>query len=90
MAERVVITTYRPLVLGILPGKYQVGAPMPSRSRGQTDVRIPAWLHKYGESVRWFNRLAADRGIHPAQLAIASVCHSPAVTAPSSPSCAER
>lgn len=82
VAERVAITTYRPLVLGILAGKYEVGAPMPADSRGQTDARIPAWLDRYGESIRRFNRFAAERGLHPAQLAIAWVRHSPAVTAP--------
>jgi aryl-alcohol dehydrogenase-like predicted oxidoreductase len=82
VAERVAITTYRPLVLGILAGKYELGAPMPADSRGQTDARIPAWLDRYGESIRRFNRFAAGRGLHPAQLAIAWVRHSPAVTAP--------
>jgi aryl-alcohol dehydrogenase-like predicted oxidoreductase len=82
IAEGVAITTYRPLVLGILAGKYEVGAPLPADSRGQPDARIPAWLDRYGESIRRFNRFAAGRGLHPAQLAIAWVRHSPAVTAP--------
>jgi len=81
-AEGVAITTYRPLVMGILAGKYEIGVPLPADSRGQTDARIPAWLDKYSESIRRFNQFAADRGLHPAQLAIAWVRHSPAVTAP--------
>lgn len=82
VAEGVAITTYRPLVLGILAGKYELGAPLPADSRGQADARIPAWLDRYGESIRRFNQFAAGRGLHPAQLALAWVRHSPAVTAP--------
>ena len=82
VAEGVAITTYRPLVLGILAGKYPVGGPLPADSRGQTDARVPAWMEKYGHSITRFNQFAADRGLHPAQLAIAWLCHSPAVTAP--------
>jgi len=82
VAEPMAITTYRPLVMGLLAGKYAVGQPLPANSRGQTDARIPAWLDKYGESIKSFAQFAADRGVHPAQLAISWVRHSPAVTAP--------
>ena len=82
VAEGVAITTYRPLVRGILAAKYPVGGPVPADSRGQTDARIPAWVEKYGQAITRFNQFAADRGLHPAQLAIAWVCHSPAVIAP--------
>jgi aryl-alcohol dehydrogenase-like predicted oxidoreductase len=82
VAEGVAITTYRPLVRGILAAKYPVGGPVPADSRGQTDARIPAWVEKYGQAIRRFEQFAAGRGLHPAQLAIAWVCHSPAITAP--------
>ena len=80
--EQVAITTYRPLVMGILAGKYKVGEPIPADSRGQGDERIPAWLDKHDESIKRFNQFAAGRGLHPAQLAIGWVRYSPAVTCP--------
>ncbi|MBK9941115.1 MAG: aldo/keto reductase [Kouleothrix sp.] len=82
LAENVAITVYRPLLIGLLAGKYQPGAPIAANSRGQTDPRIAAWLERYGAAITRFNQLAAARGLHPAQLAIAWLRHSPAVTAP--------
>lgn len=82
VTEQIAITTYRSLVLGILAGKYTPGQPIPADSRGQTDKRVAAWLDKYGESIKQFNQFAADRNLHPAQLAVAWVRHSPGVTAP--------
>jgi len=82
VAEQVAITTYRPLAMGILAGKYQVGEPLPADSRGQTDARIPAWLDKYGQAIKNFDQFATDHNVHPAQLAISWVRHSPAVTSP--------
>jgi aryl-alcohol dehydrogenase-like predicted oxidoreductase len=82
VAEGVAITTYRPLVMGLLAGKYRPGQPLPADSRGQTDARIPGWLAQYGEAIARFRRFAEDRGLHPAQVAIAWVRYSPAVTAP--------
>ncbi|GAB4566977.1 MAG: aldo/keto reductase [Anaerolineae bacterium] len=82
VAESIAITTYRPLFMGLLAGKYQPGAPLPADSRGETDERIARWLERFGDSIQRFNAYAADRGLHPAQLAIAWVRHSPGVTAP--------
>ena len=82
VTDRVAITTYRSLILGILAGKYTPGEPIPADSRGQTDKRVAAWLDKYGRSIKQFNQFAADRDLHPAQLAVAWVRHSPGVTAP--------
>lgn len=82
VAEGVAITVYRSLVIGLLAGKYQYGKPLPPDARGQTDPRVITWLSQYGASVDRFNRFAAERGVHPAQLAIAWVRHSPAVTSP--------
>lgn len=81
-AEGIAITTYRPLLMGILAGKYSAGGAIPEDSRGQTDQRVPAWLEKFGGGLRRFNQFAADRGLHPAQLATAWVRYSPGVTAP--------
>ncbi|RME80071.1 MAG: aldo/keto reductase [Caldilineae bacterium] len=82
VAEGIAITTYRPLLMGVLAGKYGSGEIIPEDSRGSSDRRIPAWLEKFGEGLRRFNQFAAERSLHPAQLAIAWVRHTPGVTAP--------
>ena len=82
MAEKIAITVYRPLVAGLLAGKYRGGQPLPTDSRAQTDSRLLTWLAQYGDQVDRFNQLATARGVHPAQLAIAWVRFSPAVTNP--------
>jgi len=82
MAEQVAITAYRPLVQGLLTGKYRWGQPLPDNTRGQTSSQIITWLSQYGESVDRFIRFAEARGVSPLTLAIAWVRHSPAVTAP--------
>ena len=82
LAGKIAITVYRPLIFGILAGKYKPGEAIPADSRGNTDPRIPRWLEKYGEGIARFNQIAADRKLHPAQLAVAWLRHSPAVTTP--------
>lgn len=82
VAENIAVTTYRSLALGLLAGKYQPGEPLPADSRGQSDKRVAAWLAKYGDGIRRFNQFAADLNLHPAQLAVAWVRHSPGVAAP--------
>lgn len=82
LAENIAITVYRPLAWGIFAGKYQPGAPLPDDSRGMNDPRIPRWLEKYGEGISHFLQFAADRNLHPAQLAVAWLTHLPAVTNP--------
>ncbi len=82
LADNIAITIYRPLVFGLLAGKYKPGVAIPEDSRGATDVRIPRWLEKYGEGITQFQQFAADRGLHPAQLAVAWLRYSPAVTTP--------
>lgn len=82
VAEGVAIVTYRPLLMGILAGRYAAGSPLPGDSRGATDARIATWLGRYGEGLRLFEQFAAQRGIAPAHLAVAWLRHSPGVTAP--------
>ncbi len=82
IAEKIAITVYRPLVAGLLAGKYKAGQAIPSDSRAQGDARLLTWWAQYGEQVDEFNGMAATRGLHPAQLAIAWIRHSPAVTSP--------
>ena len=82
LAEQIAITAYRPLAAGLLAGKYQAGGALPANSRAQSEARLLTWLAQYGDSLDRFHQFALKRGIHPAQLAIAWVNHSPAVTAP--------
>ncbi len=82
IAEKIAITTYRPLAIGLLAGKYATTMPMPAEARGKTDARVITWLSQHGGSVDRFNRFAAERGIHPANLATAWVRYSDAVTCP--------
>jgi len=82
IAEGIAITTYRPLVMGLLTGKYVPGQPVPANARGQTDPRLSTWLERYKEGIRSLLDFAGTRSLHPAQVAIAWVRHSPAVTSP--------
>lgn len=82
VADNVAITVYRALFMGVLAGKYGDGDVIPEDSRGFTDKRVPGWLEKYGEGLAKFNQFAADRGLHPAQLSVAWVNHTPGVTSP--------
>lgn len=82
VAEDIAITTYRSLALGLLAGKYQPGEPIPEDSRGHSDNRVVEWLNKYNEGITKFYEFADARDLHPAQLAIAWVRHSPGVASP--------
>jgi aryl-alcohol dehydrogenase-like predicted oxidoreductase len=82
VAEKIAITVYRPLTAGLLAGKYQAGQALPEDARVNTDARLLTWLAQFGESVDRFNGFAAERGVHPSQLATAWVRHSPGVTSP--------
>lgn len=82
VADNIAITVYRPLLMGMLTGKYQPGQPIPEDSRGNTDKRVADWLERFGSGITQFNQFAADRGLHPAQLATAWVNHSAGVTSP--------
>lgn len=82
LAEGIAITTYQPLMAGVLAGKYDPGQAAPDDSRGATDKRMQAWTDDLGDRVMRFESMARDMQLHPAQLAIAWVNHSPAVTSP--------
>ncbi len=82
VADKIAIMAYRPLLMGVLAGKYGAGEILPEDSRGYSDKRVPVWLEKFGPGLGRFNQFAADRGLHPAQLATAWVRHTPGLTAP--------
>ncbi|NMB94918.1 MAG: aldo/keto reductase [Flexilinea flocculi] len=80
--EKIAIMAYRPLAIGLLTGKFSQGMKMDPATRGATDARVITWLSDYGKSVDRFVHFAEKKGVKPAQLAAAWVCHSPAITAP--------
>jgi aryl-alcohol dehydrogenase-like predicted oxidoreductase len=81
-AEGSAITIYRPLLMGLLAGKYRPGSPIPADSRGQTDDRMMPWLTRYADGVRCLFDMAERRKVSPAHVAIAWVRGCPAVTCP--------
>lgn len=80
--EGIAITAYRPLAIGLLTGKFRPGMPLEANSRGAIDSRVITWLSQHGGEVVRFLDFADSMGIQPAQLAIAWVAHSPAITSP--------
>ena len=82
IAENIAITTYRPLAIGLLTGKYKPEQPIPDDSRGYNDWRISTWLKRYKFGILRFFQFAKDHGLTPAQLAISWVCKSRGVTCP--------
>lgn len=82
LAEGVAITVYRPLLMGLLAGKYRPGQPLPQDARGGGDERLGNWLARYGDGVEFLLNMASDKGVAPAQLAVAWVRSHPAVACP--------
>ena len=82
IAENIAITTYGPLAMGVLSGKYRLGSPVPVDSRGSSSAPIITWLSQFSESIERFIQLAGEKNIHPVQLAIAWVRSSKAVFSP--------
>ena len=68
VTEKIAITTYRPLLLGILAGKYAPGESIPEDSRGAADKRVPEWVDKFSDGLKQYHQFAADHNLHPAQL----------------------
>jgi len=80
IVEDVEITAYRPLAVGLLAGKFRQRKPMQTSARGTTDSRVITWFTQHGEGIERFIAFAEEKGIHPAQLAVAWILHSPAIT----------
>jgi len=83
MAERLGVVPYSPLGGGLLTGKYGVG----KRPEAGRIVQNKMYAKRYAEPSYYetAERLcahAAERGLHPATLAVAWVMSHPAVTAP--------
>jgi aryl-alcohol dehydrogenase-like predicted oxidoreductase len=82
LLEGIEVTAYRPLAVGLLTGKFRQGQPMNAATRGATDSRVITWLTQHGAAIESFIAFANEKGVHPAQLAIAWVKHSEAITCP--------
>jgi aryl-alcohol dehydrogenase-like predicted oxidoreductase len=82
LLEGIAITAYRPLAIGLLTGRYRPGTPLDAAGRGALDSRVITWLSQHGGAVERFIDFASALGVEPAQLAIAWVNYSPAITAP--------
>jgi len=82
VAENVAITAYRPLLMGVLAGRYRPGEPFPQDARGRVDERVPRWLERFAGGVKFLFDLAREKGATPAQVAIAWLRACPAVTCP--------
>jgi 1-deoxyxylulose-5-phosphate synthase len=80
--DGIAVTAYRPLAVGLLSGKFQPGMQMDAATRWASDSRVITWLTQHGVEIKNFLRFAESKNVQPAQLALAWVAHSPAVTAP--------
>jgi aryl-alcohol dehydrogenase-like predicted oxidoreductase len=72
------ITTYRPLSIGVLTGKYLDAKP--DDSRGQMDERVEKWNTKYADGLRKLAAFAKERNVTAADIANAWVAAHPVVT----------
>lgn len=77
--EQIAITVYRPVLMGVLSGKYRPNEPIPEDSRGMGDERVGRWLADYSEGIMAFLAMAEELATTPAALATAWVLRSPGV-----------
>lgn len=78
--DGIAVTTYRPLAIGLLTGKFHAGMRMDAATRGASDSRVITWLSQHGSSIERFLSFAEEKKLQPAQLAVAWVLHSAAIT----------
>lgn len=80
LLDGIALTAYRPLAVGLLTGKYRSGMRMDAATRGASDSRVITWLSQHGDEIERFIQYAEEKRLQPAQLAVAWVLHSPAIT----------
>lgn len=78
--DGIAVTAYRPLAVGLLTGKFRSGMRMDAATRGASDSRVITWLSQHGAEIERFICFAEEKGLQPAQLAVAWVLHSAAIT----------
>jgi len=76
-----VIIAYSPLAQGLLSGRYQAGTRPTNRVRGANPLFLPENLDRAGDLIGVLREVADAHAATPAQIALAWVVHSPAVTA---------
>ncbi|MCE9591368.1 MAG: aldo/keto reductase [Planctomycetes bacterium] len=82
VAEKIAITCYRPLMAGVLSGKYRPGQPPPADTRAASDERIPKWAADHEAGLTKLFALAESRGVPPSHVAVAWLKDRPGVTCP--------
>jgi aryl-alcohol dehydrogenase-like predicted oxidoreductase len=80
-AQERVIIAYSPLAQGLLSGRYQAGTRPTNRVRGANPLFLPENLDRAGDLIGVLREVADAHAATPAQIALAWVIHSPAVTA---------
>ncbi|MFI5067756.1 MAG: aldo/keto reductase [Streptosporangiales bacterium] len=80
-AQERVIIAYSPLAQGLLSGRYQAGTRPTNRVRGANPLFLPENLDRAGDLIGVLREVADAHAATPAQIALAWVVHSPAVTA---------
>ena len=80
-AQDRVIIAYSPLAQGLLSGRYQAGTRPTNRVRGANPLFLPENLDRVGDLIGVLREVADAHAATPAQIALAWVIHSPAVTA---------
>ncbi len=81
-AENIAITCYRPLMAGVLSGKYRPGEPMPAASRVDEDDRLIAWTNDHARGLSKLFAVAKEHDVPAARVAIAWLRDQRAVTCP--------
>ena len=80
-AQQRVILAYSPLAQGLLSGRYQGGNRPSNRVRVSNPLFLPENLDRSGDLIAVLREVADAHAATPAQIALAWVLHSPAVTA---------
>ncbi len=80
-AQERVIIAYSPLAQGLLSGRYQAGSRPTNRVRGANPLFLPENLDRAADLIGVLREVADAHAATPAQIALAWVIHSPAVTA---------
>lgn len=81
-AGNIAITCYRPLMAGVLAGKYHPARPLPSDARVESDERLAKWMADHAAGLLKLFAVAQNRGVPPAHVAIAWLNDQPGVTCP--------
>jgi aryl-alcohol dehydrogenase-like predicted oxidoreductase len=76
------LTTYSPLAIGLLSGRFRRGQGPPAGSFWTRARQDEALSERGDRVVQTLAELAAERGVTPAQMAIAWILDHPEVTAP--------